>query len=173
MTKNRGRVLFLLVVVLLVGSQLTRPQTAARQNSSTDLVVVDSAGKTIGSVVGVMQGSHITLAAVPFDGKLLPVEVVRSSFQSSSLFFKTSDCTGQPFQDASSSPFPASAVAPPGQTLYGQHGSVRSITVASILDPNSGCVQAAFPLEEAVPVAPAVNLNMFTPPFKVSSSATQ
>jgi hypothetical protein len=162
---TRISILLSALVVLVLAPQ-TSPQLATKQFRQ-DFIVVDSTGKTIGSVIGVSNIGHVTTVAVPFQGKALPVDVIRSSFQQIGLFFLTSDCTGQPFWDASSSPFPTATVSVPGNTLYGQSGAVQSITAASGFDQSGNCFQTSFPLAEAAPMAPAVDLNTFTPPFNV------
>jgi hypothetical protein len=163
----------ILVLILIVSfwTQQVKPQTQAGTNAqgSSQFVVVDATGKTIGVVIGVSQIGHVTTVAFPFQGKSLPVDVVRSSFQQIGLFFLSSDCTGQRFWDASSSPFPATSVSVPGNTLYAQSGPAQSITAASGIDSSGNCFQTSIPLTEAVPVTPVANLNMFTPPFKVLS----
>jgi hypothetical protein len=160
------RISFLvLILVVFVWTQQVKPQTSTSGNSSPQFVVVDSTGKLIGPVIGVSTSGHV--ATVAFQGKPLPVDVVRSSFQQIGLFFLSSDCTGQRFWDAGSSPFPATTVSVPGNTLYAQSGPAQSITVASGFDSSGNCFQTSIPLTEAVPVAHVANLNMFTPPFKV------
>jgi hypothetical protein len=159
--------ILVLVLVVFVWALQSRSQTATTTKFPTDFVVVDSAGKTIGSVIGVSSIGHVTTVALSFQGRSLPVDLVRSSFQQIGLFFLSSDCTGQRFWDASSSPFPATTVSVPGNTLYAQSGPVQSITAASGFDNAGNCFQTSIPLTEAAPVAPVVNLNMFTPPFRV------
>ncbi len=161
--------ILILVLIVFVWAQQSRPQTSGTK-SPTDFVVVDSAGKTIGSVIGVSSIGHVTTVALPFQGRSLPVDVVRSSFQQIGLFFLSSDCTGQRFWDAGSSPFPTTTVSVPGNTLYAQSGPVQSITASSGFDSSGNCFQTSIPLTEAAPVAPVVNLNMFTPPFRVLGS---
>jgi hypothetical protein len=144
-----------------------------------EFVVVDSGGKRVGPVIGTNQGGGITTAAIPFQGKWLPVAVLRSALLSGSLFFTSPDCTGQPFGDGSSSPFPASAVSGHSNTLYFESGPSRTITVGSTLGGGflcgvAGCTNTCEPATfslDVVPMAPAIDLNLFIPPFSVVRQA--
>jgi hypothetical protein len=153
------------------GTQQTMPQTSqpSAKESPSDFFVIDSLGKTMGPVISVSQLGNVATVAFSFRGKTLLVEVQRNSFELNILFFRSANCTGQPYQDASSSPFSASTVAGPGNTLYAESGPAQSITAASGLAPASGCFQTSIRLNDAVPMAPAINLNMFTPPFRIGS----
>jgi hypothetical protein len=167
--KRISILVLVLVVVVFVWTQQIKPQTLSNTsgNGSSQFVVIDATGKTIGAVIGVSNIGHVATVAFPFQGRSLPVDVVRSSFQQIGLFFLSSDCTGERFWDASGSPFPATTVSVPGNTLYAQSGPAQGITAASGFDSNGNCFQTSVPFTEAVPVAAVVNLNTFTPPFKV------
>src|SRR5258708_26651466 len=101
--------ILVLVLIVFVWAQQSKPQTS-NSKVPTDFIVVDSTGKTVGPVVGVGE-LHSVIVAFSFGGSLLPIEVFRTSFFHGPLFFISSDCTGQPFQDESQSPFPASTVS--------------------------------------------------------------
>jgi hypothetical protein len=136
----------------------------------TNYVVVDSTGRVIGSVVGVGQGGHVTMVAITVHGKPLVVDTLRSGFQmTNGLLFTSTDCTGQAYLDASSSPFLLTAVSADNK-LFAENGRGQAITVLSILDPTSGCVQTSFPLDNAAPAAAVVDLNVFRPPFRVRAN---
>jgi hypothetical protein len=160
-----------LVLIVFVWAQQSRPQALAAK-VPTDFIVVDSKGKTVGPVVGVGE-LHSVIVAFSFGESLLPIEVFRTSFFHGPLFFTSSNCTGQPFQDESQSPFPASAVSGPGDTLYAADGPSQNITAASTMFGGGFCSSFPTPLSDAVRVAPVVNLDIFTPPFKVVSRARQ
>ena len=132
--------------------------------------MIDHAGKKLGSVIGVTTLGHVATVAFLFQGKPLPIDVTRSTFQQNTLLFVSTDCTGQAFQDASSSPFPMSTVSGPNNTLFAENGPGQSITALSGLDPNSGCFQTSIPLPDAVPMRRVIDLNVFTPPFRVVSA---
>jgi hypothetical protein len=164
--------ILVLVVIVFVWAQRSRPEASDRK-LPTDFIVVDSTGKTIGPVIGVGE-THSTAVAIHFKGSFLPVTVQRTSFLQTNLFFTSPDCTGQPFQDESGSPFPASAVSGPGNMLFVASGSSQSITVGSTLFDGVNCFQTPpEPFTDAVPMAPVLSLNMFTPPFKVVSVGTR
>jgi hypothetical protein len=154
----------LLVLALLAPSHAGLKATS----SQNTFKVVDANGKSIGQVIGVMQGNGITIAAFPYRGKSLPVVVLRSTFQQGPLEFTSNDCTGQPYEDASTSPFPVTSVNG-SNTLFAEAGPVQSITVKSILSPGSPCSSFSFTDSVAVPVAAVADLNEFTPPFSVVS----
>ena len=160
-----------LVLIVFVWAQQSRPEGSDRK-LPTNFIVVDSTGKTVGPVIGVGE-THSTAVAIHFQGSFLPVTVQRTSFLATNLFFLSPDCTGQPFQDESGSPFPASSVGP-GNMLFAPSGPSQSITPASTLFDAVNCFQTPpFPLNDAVPMAPVLNLNMFTPPFKVVSKVRE
>ena len=160
----------LLAALVIAAVTLVKAQSHVATFPS-DFVVVDSTGKPIGPVIGTMQGSGITIVAFPFQGKWLLVDVQRSTFQTGALFFMSSDCTGQPFQDPSSSPFLATAVSGPSNKLYFESGPAQGITVQSFLDASTGSCSATSFTINAVPMGPAINLNVFTPPFSVVREA--
>jgi len=162
--------ILVLVLIVSVWAQQSRPE--GHKALPTDFIVIDSTGKTVGPVIGVGE-THSTAVAISFQGSFLPVTVQRTSFLATNLFFTSPDCTGQPFQDESGSPFPASAVGP-GNMLFAPSGPSQSITPASTLFDAVNCFQTPpFPLSDAVPMAPVLSLNMFTPPFKVVSRGTR
>jgi hypothetical protein len=160
------------VACLVLSASLFSQQTGPQTGSGSGFVVIDSTGKSLGAVIGVSQLGNVATVAFLFQGKPLPVSVTRSSFQQNTLLFVSTDCTGQPFQDASSSPFLMTTVSGPKNTLFAENGPSQSITVQSGLDPNSGCFQTSIPLTDAVPMVRVINLNVFKPPFSVVS-ATQ
>jgi len=137
--------------------------------------VVDSDGHRVGPVIGSMQygngGSNFgatAVAAVTFQGKLLPVYVLRSTFEAAALLFTSSDCTGQPFGDPSGGPFLATGISA-DNTLYYESGPSQPITVQSVFSSvpgTSGCTTESY-MVDAVPMSPAIDLNKFTPPFRV------
>lgn len=157
-------------VACLVASVYLSAQQTATQSGGSSFVVIDHAGKKLGGVIGVSQLGNVATVAFLFHGKPLPISVTRSSFLQNTLFFVSSDCTGQPFQDASSSPFPMSTVSGPNNTLFAENGPSQSITAQSGLDPASGCFQTSFPFSDAVPMRRVIDLNVFTPPFSVVST---
>ena len=121
----------------------------------------------IGSVVGVDQGGHVTEVAITVHGMPLIVDVTRNGFMMTNLLdFVTTDCTGQPFLDASSTPFLITAVSGSNK-LFAENGPARAITVLSSLDPVTGCFQTNQAFSDAVPVAAVMDLNAFKPPFRV------
>lgn len=159
----------MLVLLVCVWAQQSKPQTAAdKRSTDSNLIVVDDTGRTIGPVIGAFGGGAVV--AFPFQGSLLPLEVLHSSFYHLFLYFISSDCTGQPFVDGSASPFPASVVQGRGNTLYTSSGKSQSITTASAMIGLAICFPSAGPLSDVVPVEPALNLDqVFTPPFRVVS----
>ena len=154
----------------LVASVYLSAQQTATQTGGSSFIVVDHVGKKLGAIIGVSTLGNVATVAFLFRGKPLPILVTRSSFQQNTLLFVSSDCTGQPFQDASSSPFPMTTVSGPNNTLFAENGPSQSITAQSGLDPVSGCFQASLPLSDAVPMTRVINLNVFTPPFSVSAN---
>ena len=167
--------MLLAVLVSVAVRQVSGQSHAPSPAFPTDFVVVDSTGQALGPVISVNQGGGITTVAIPFHGMGLPVAVLRSAFLSGSLYFTSSDCTGQPFADPSASPFLASAVSGPSDALYFESGQSQTITVGSTLGGGflcgqggctNTCTQTTFSLV-AGPMAPAINMNVFTPPFGV------
>ncbi len=155
-----------LILLVFVWAQQTKPQATGTAQFPSDFSVVDGTGKTVGPVVGVGE-LHSVIIAFSLGGNLLPIEVFRTSFFHGPLFFTSSDCTGQPFQDESQSPFPASTVSGPGDTLYASNGPSQSITAASTMFGGGFCSSFPTPLSDAVPMGPVFGLGVFTPPFKV------
>jgi hypothetical protein len=137
-------------------------------------VVVDSTGKQLGPVIGVQYGGsgNLTTVALPFRGAWLPVDVQRTSFLTSinDLLFLSSDCTGQPYQNADSGPWIEATAFGPAPTLYVESGPHQAITAQSYLASTGMCNELSQSLPDAVPIAPAINLSVFTPPFKVVPS---
>jgi hypothetical protein len=132
-------------------------------------VVVDSKGTLLGPVIGVMQGTGVTIVAIPTPGRWLPVTVDRSVFQLGSLEYTSFDCTGQAYASANQSPFPISSVVPTqeGNVLFGEDGPDQMVDVNSVFDPSSDmCFQESYHDPDAVPMAAVLNLNVFVPPFK-------
>ncbi len=171
------RISFLaLVLIVFVWAEQSRPQDNEESRSTklpTDFIVVDSTGKTVGPVIGV-GGVNSAVVVFSLEGKLLPVGVFRTTFFHGTLFFTSSDCTGQPFQDVSWSPFPASMVSGPGNTLYSAGGPVQSIVAHSNAnDPRNCFANEPQPLSDAVPLKPVFNLDVFTPPFNVVSKVRE
>src|SRR2546426_1058343 len=107
------------VLVAALGLDAIKQSKAEKPVSfPLDFLVVDSTGKPIGPVIGTWQFENIsslnsgqTVAALPFQGKWLPVFVQRSSFVAPDLLFTSSDCTGQAFGDPSRSAFLATGVS--------------------------------------------------------------
>jgi hypothetical protein len=143
--------------------------SAQNATSPRGFIVVDSNGRQLGPVIGVMQGTAITTVAISAAGRWLPVYVQRSVFQFGSLEYTTMDCTGQPYENAGASPFPVSSVVTTskGNVLYGEDGPEGMVDINSFLDASSGmCIQSSYTDPDAVPMAPAISLNVFVPPFK-------
>ena len=104
----------ILTIILTAALVLNGAKPQLPDEVPSDFVVLDRTGRPLGPVIGTMQGSRITIVAIPFKDKWLPVEVLRSAFQvGGSFFFMSSDCTGQAFLDPSSSPFLATAIFGP------------------------------------------------------------
>lgn len=129
-------------------------------------VVVDSTGKPVGPVIGAAVTGNAAVT-VRFRGKDLPVWVSRFSFAARDLYFTSSDCTGQPYTRWDDNPFPATALGP-DNILYAESGPSESVTINSVefFQPTT-CAAGSYSVGPLVPVAPAVNLNEFTPPFSV------
>jgi hypothetical protein len=136
-------------------------------------VVVDSTGKPVGPVIGTGTGvvappfgtAGLTYVAIPFHRKDLPVGVSRSLLVAPDLYFTSSDCTGQPYAIAGGSPFLTTAISF-DNTLYFESGPSESIKLESYQGYNFDCATCSITLS-VVPVAPAVDLNEFKPPFSV------
>jgi hypothetical protein len=164
-----GTLLAALAIGMLTG-------VAQCQNASgSSFIVDDSAGQIVGFVIGTNQGGGITTVAVLFEGKWLPVAMLRNAFLSGSLYFTSSDCSGQPFGDPSGSPFLASAVDGPNSTLYFEDGKIQHIMAQSTLPGGyicgpagctNTCSEASFDLD-GVPMSSAKDLNALKPPFRV------
>ena len=161
------------ICVALVCSASFFPQSsfvrAQNATSPRGFAVVDSNGRQLGPVIGVMQGTAITIVAIPIAGRWLPVFLQRSAFQFGSLEYTTTDCTGQPYESANASPFPISSVVSTGEgiVLYGEDGPEQMVSVNSLLDASNGmCIQTSYLDEDAVPMASVLNLSVFVPPFK-------
>src|SRR5258708_14435244 len=98
--------ILVLVLIVFVWAQQSKPQTS-NSKVPTDFIVVDSTGKTVGPVAGVGE-LHSVIVAFSFGGGVRPIEEFRPSLFHCPLSFLPADCTGQPFQYSSHSPFPAS-----------------------------------------------------------------
>ena len=169
--------------MLLTSLAIVTVTGVAQSRSSMEggFVVIDSSGQAVGPVISNNQGGGITTVAVPFRGKWLPVATLRDAILSGSLFFTSSDCSGQPFGDASSSPFPASAVAGPKNTLYFEDGPIQNISVGSTLSGGyicdvNGCTNSCYATQFALaasPMSPAKDLNALKPPFRVVRAEDQ
>jgi hypothetical protein len=119
------------VVALLASvavSQARARDQAELGTSASPFVVLDRSGPFLGSVIGINLGGRTT--TVPFKEKSLPVEELIAVRL---LYFASSDCTGQPFGDASAGPFPAPAVSGPSDTLYFEEGLGQTLTAQSFL----------------------------------------
>lgn len=154
-----------------------------------ELVIVDSRGKVLGATVGGASVHKIPQLAsndrarptvlLQVGQQLVAVEVARDRFYPSSVFFEAANCLGSPWIWLGVDPLydppgllPASAVAPPGQTLYvqtpGSHLEVR--TRRSFLRPDGTCGEAEPFLDTAVAAQPLVDLDtVFTPPFSLKT----
>ncbi len=170
----RLRVTISVAATILVAAGIFEAVRQARAQSTNTLpqgfVVVDANGKLLGPVIGVQYGGsgNLTTVAMPFKGEWLPVDVQRDSFLTSvsSLLFLTSDCTGQPYQYASFGPWVEATAFGAVPTLFVASGPHQAITAESYLD-SSGCNKSAESWPDAVPIAPAVDLSVYTPPFSV------
>jgi len=143
--------------------------SAQNVTSPKGFVVVDNNGRQLGPVIGVMQGSAVTIVAIPVPGRWLPVSVQRSALQFGSLEYPTTDCTGQGYASANASPFPISSVVSTagGSVLYGEDGPEQMVDINSFLDASSGmCIQSSYTDPDAVPMVSLLNLSVFVPPFK-------
>jgi hypothetical protein len=163
------------LVTLLVVAALAE---AAECQSATqaNFIVIDSTGAFLGRVVSTDQGGGLPTIAVPYRGKFLLVALSRDYTLSGTLYFTSTDCSGQAYADPSTSPFLASAVGGPNDTLYFEDGSLQNVNVQSVLyggyicDQNGCqnlCNAQVGPLS-LVPMSAAENLNVWVPPFKVS-----
>ena len=112
--------------VPLVNNATNQGEAAKKMPIPLGFTVVDSAGKTVGPVIGNIGGgafgspdsTEFTSVAIGFNGKWLPIQVSRTQLGQPSLDFldfETPDCSGQPFAPLLGfSPFPETTVAPPG-----------------------------------------------------------
>ena len=141
---------------------------AQQSTPAVNYIVVDSTGKTIGQVVGVLVGGHPVVVAITSHGRTFLVDVVRNGFQKiSGLMFATTDCSGQPYLDGGSVFLQTTVTS--NNRLYAESGPGQPLTVLSGFDSSGNCFQTNFPLDNAVPVTQVLNLNMFKPPFTVQA----
>jgi tetrahydromethanopterin S-methyltransferase subunit G len=131
--------------------------------------VVDNTGKKIGSIVGVMQGTRITIVVLPINGQLFPLEVLRDGYvRGGGLFFTSTDCTGQAYVPSGTSPFLETRVLSPGNTLHGESGPAQLVNLQSRFEEGAGCFAGEFSTT-VVPMNPLIDLDTeFTPPFRVT-----
>jgi hypothetical protein len=178
--RNLGMAI-LFALLFLYAAREVRAE-GAQQTLPGEFLVVDSAGKLIGPIVGTMQSNNVTIVVIPFQGKWLPVSLTRSAFLQGSLLYTSTDCTGQPFGDASASPFLAADVQGASSTLYYENGPSQTITVQSFLGGGgncgvTGCISPCTTTPPStgdyVPMAAGPNLNIFTSPFSVKRAKTQ
>ena len=164
---RRRQVAFVLSLAML-GVSLCSASAPGPASPPRVVVVVDAAGTLVGKVLGVMQGTRITIVGIELNQKVFSLEVLYDRFQRGTLFFTSADCTGPPYLTVELSPFPASAVSNPGNTLYGEKGPAQRINGGSWLEPDGRC-NNRWPFQAtAVPVKPYLDLDAaFTPPFHV------
>ena len=129
-------------------------------------VVVDGNGKVVGPVVSTNQGGPFSTVVIRVSGKLLPVAVLRAGFASGgTLYYFSTDCSGQPYGDASFFTFQASYYSPNTSTmLYGEDGPSEPAQFNSYFD-GFNCFTQQYSTNYAVPMSPLLDLSQFTPPF--------
>ena len=152
-------------------TQIDDLQAQIHDLASKGFAVVDNTETRVGSIVGVSQGTRITTVVLPINGQLFPVEVLRDGYvRGGSLFFTSTDCSGQAYVPIGSSPFPETRVLSPGNTLYGESGPAQLVNLQSRFEEGAGCFSEQLSTT-AVPMNPLIDLNTeFTPPFHVAGS---
>ena len=137
-------------------------------SGGSTLSVVDATGATMGRVLGVNTGLHATVVGFASNGQIYPFDVERSDYQGTLLYFASTDCTGQAYATPTYTPFPATALSLPDDTLYGENGPSQLATLHSLKSGGS-CYGAGVTMT-VVPVDVVANLGtMFTPPFSVKA----
>jgi hypothetical protein len=155
--------------------------------SPHQLAVYDAYGKRVGLVSGATSGKP--MVSFKFQDVPFMLLVLRDGFQASLVVWESTDCSGQPFIPTGGDPYPFSpsslpivAVAMPGNTVYVEDGTPRSITARSYSTypghPGPGGSPGSWPqcaespaqpwVLTSVPARPLVDMNSyFTPPFTV------
>lgn len=184
------RILAICLVAALSSGELSFAQQA-KVKPVGRVVIVDSKGKTVGSILGGVGFNIKVIGGVPpnlgirfvvlleVDEQVVPVAVFRDRFSGGGgLFFESENCLGTPWLITNTSPneppnlLPQVAIGPPGQTLYVETpgASPQSVTTKSLLVGFSTCSNQTFQLS-LLPAQALVNLEtVFTPPFSLRAA---
>ena len=186
MRSHSGRRL-LTIVTMIVAIAVLGLQAASAEESTPDngqvlrkvrsLVVVDASGKTVGGVIAADKTEVTVAFQIGEQFVLIPLK--NDGFVIGTLNYQTSDCSGTAFLDSPSTgaPFPNSAVAPPGKTLYlpDPNAAPETVVVKSIFftfESFIGCdTEGGGQVSLEIPAKAVVDLNtLFTPPFTVRAA---
>ena len=166
---RQSRLAQLIVSVALTNIALVQ-LTWAQQNSGTSFVVVDAKKKVLGPVIGTGQGGSIPTVAIKVKDQWLPVAILRNQILPNNAIAYASPDTGQAYGDVTYSAFQASAVV--GTTLYGPSGPViPSFQVNSTWSWGS-CYPNSY-VTDVAPLAPVLDLSIYTPPFTAVVAKSQ
>jgi len=155
--------------LVLVGMSGGAPQAIG----PGEFVVVDSTGKQVGILLDhphhwATSGEKYTVV-IPYQGDWFALDVERDHLQANSniLYYIVANCQGTAFHTKSDhSLFPEVVIGFPGDTLHVEAGGPTKVNFVSMKDPFGSCWPHAQSQVDAVPMTPAMNLGVFTPPFR-------
>ena len=139
------------------------------------VVVVDSKGKIVGNTDGGMIGDYFSGRAtilLKVDERLFAVRVVKNTLFGFPLYFRFTNCQGQPWYPVASADqplWPTAAIFTPGMSVYLPRldAVVEQITYQSVWQWDGGCRNLSN-TTALIPAEPLIDLDtVFTPPFSV------
>lgn len=182
----RARIAGLLVFLALVSAMPSEAcSQAASIRSVSNLTMIDANGKAVGAAFGFAHGITLPTPYWPqivlqINDHVITATVRPNGFHrgTSHLNFKALDCQGQPFMDAGFGDFfVASALAPPGTTLYlpdltGPPSPPAKFESFFISEESLCANYGAFaPTVALVPAVATIDLHaLFTPPFSLRAT---
>lgn len=192
---NRNRLVVNLLLLCFI-ADAARPIALVAQQQRVkpfqQLIVMDSAGKTVGRATGAISVSNIESSAstdlkmrvvllLAVDDILIPVLVGHDRFYGGRvLWYESENCMGVPYfpvdtpllETDAPSMLPQTAIAAPGQTAYiTVPGTAhRNITGKSVREFGLQCTNRTVANITAIPTQPLIDLlTVFTPPFTLKA----
>lgn len=152
---------------------------------AAELAVYDSAGTKVGTLSKremsyAQQSVEVVLRTI--SGHTVFLDVDRRGFvdtgRAKTVYFRTADCSGQPFVWATGPGRPGSALIGPRETLYVQTGLLRSLRMQSTLRSDGQCYRhfpppPEFNVDERFATATRLPIDLadyFTPPFALRAT---
>jgi hypothetical protein len=174
-------------MIVVLGAMLATASSVSAQAlfRAADLAVYDSTGKRVGTLSKRAMARaqwQVEVVLRTTSGHTVFLDVDRRGFvdagRAKTVYFRTADCSGQPFVWAAGPGRPASTLIGPRETLYVQTGLIRRLTMQSTLRSDGQCYRyfpppPEFEVDERFAAAKPLPIDLadyFTPPFALRAT---